>query len=108
MNNPMGTLKTRLESAMDAGIDGITLSAGLHLGTFALIEGHPRFRDVKLGIIVSSARALNLLLKKAERTRRLPDYVIVEGPLSLDAEEPRVLEEGRNIILSKEKANIIV
>ncbi|MEE8287665.1 MAG: nitronate monooxygenase, partial [Gammaproteobacteria bacterium] len=30
MNNPGGTLKTRLESAMDAGIDGITLSAGLH------------------------------------------------------------------------------
>jgi nitronate monooxygenase len=82
MNNPAGTLKTRLESAMDAGIDGITLSAGLHLGTFSLIENHPRFRDVKLGIIVSSARALNLLLKKAARTQRLPDYVIVEGPLA--------------------------
>ena len=82
MNNPMGTLKTRLMSAMDAGIDGITLSAGLHLGTFALMEDHPRFREVKLGIIVSSTRALNLLLKKAARTRRLPDYVIVEGPLA--------------------------
>lgn len=82
MNNPSGTLKTRLESAMDAGIDGITLSAGLHLGTFALIEEHPRFRDVKLGIIVSSVRALKLLLKKVSRTRRLPDYVIVEGPLA--------------------------
>jgi nitronate monooxygenase len=67
---------------MDAGIDGITLSAGLHLGTFALIQDHPRFRDIKLGIIVSSARALNLLLKKAARTERLPDYVIVEGPLA--------------------------
>ncbi len=82
MNNPAGTLKTRLESAMDSGIDGITLSAGLHLGSFALIEDHPRFRDVLLGIIVSSARALKLLLKKASRTRRLPDYVIVEGPLA--------------------------
>ncbi len=82
MNNPMGTLKTRLRSAMDAGIDGITLSAGLHLGTFALMEDHPRFRDVKLGIIVSSTRALNLLLKKAARTHRLPDYVVVEGPLA--------------------------
>jgi nitronate monooxygenase len=82
MNNPMGTLKTRLISAMDAGIDGITLSAGLHLGTFSLMEEHPRFRDVKLGIIVSSSRALNLLLKKAARTQRLPDYVIVEGPLA--------------------------
>ena len=82
MNNPVGTLKTRLESAMDAGIEGITLSAGLHLSSFSLIEDHPRFRDVKLGIIVSSTRALNLLLKKAARTRRLPDYVIVEGPLA--------------------------
>jgi nitronate monooxygenase len=82
MNNPLGTLKTRLESAMDSGIDGISLSAGLHLGTFSLIQDHPRFHDVKLGIIVSSARALNLLLKKAARTQRLPDYVIVEGPLA--------------------------
>lgn len=82
MNNPAGTLKTRLESAMDAGIDGITLSAGLHLGTFSLIEDHPRFRDVKLGIIVSSVRALKLLLKKSSRTGRAPDYVIVEGPLA--------------------------
>jgi len=82
MNNPGGTLKTRLESAMDSGIDGVTLSAGLHLGTFSLIEEHSRFRDVKLGIIVSSVRALKLLLKKAARTRRLPDYVIVEGPLA--------------------------
>ena len=82
MNNPLGTLKTRLESAMDSGIDGITLSAGLHLGTFSLIKDHPRFHDVKLGIIVSSARALNLLLKKAARTQRLPDYIIVEGPLA--------------------------
>ena len=82
MNNPAGTLKIRLESAMDAGIDGITLSAGLHLGTFALIEEHPRFHDVKLGIIVSSVRALKLLLKKVSRIRRLPDYVIVEGPLA--------------------------
>lgn len=82
MNNPAGTLKTRLESAMDSGIDGITLSAGLHLGTFALIEEHPRFRDIKLGIIVSSVRALKLFLKKTSRTRRAPDYVIVEGPLA--------------------------
>lgn len=82
MNNPSPTLGTRLRSAMDAGIDGITLSAGLHLGSFALIEDHPRFRDVMLGIIVSSARALKLFLKKSARTRRLPDYVVVEGPLA--------------------------
>ncbi|MBT0962359.1 nitronate monooxygenase [Denitromonas iodatirespirans] len=82
MNAPKETLRVRLRAAMDAGIDGITLAAGLHLGSFALIEDHPRFRDVKLGIIVSSLRALQLFLKKSARTGRLPDYVVVEGPLA--------------------------
>lgn len=82
MNAPKETLKIRMSAALDAGIDGITLAAGLHLGSFALIEDHPRFRDAKLGIIVSSVRALQLFLKKNSRTGRLPDYVVVEGPLA--------------------------
>ena len=82
MNAPKDTLRVRLRSALDAGIDGVTLAAGLHLGSFALIEDHPRFRDVKLGIIVSSLRALQLFLKKSARTQRLPDYVVIEGPLA--------------------------
>lgn len=82
MNAPKDTLRVRLRTAMDHGIDGITLAAGLHLGSFALIEDHPRFRDVQLGIIVSSLRALQLFLKKSARTGRMPDYVVVEGPLA--------------------------
>ena len=82
MNAPRETLRVRLRSALDAGIDGITLSAGLHLGSFALMEDHPRFRDAKLGIIVSSLRALQLFLRKSARLNRLPDYVVVEGPLA--------------------------
>ncbi len=82
MNAPRETLKVRMEAALDAGIDGITLAAGLHLGSFGLIEEHPRFHDAKLGIIVSSVRALQLFLKKSARTKRLPDYVVVEGPLA--------------------------
>jgi nitronate monooxygenase len=82
MNAPKETLRVRLRSALDAGIDGITLAAGLHLGSFALIEDHPRFRDAQLGIIVSSLRALQLFIKKSARTNRLPDYVVVEGPLA--------------------------
>lgn len=82
MNAPRETLRVRLSAALDAGIDGITLSAGLHLGSFALIEDHPRFRDAKLGIIVSSLRALQLFLRKNARLGRLPDYVVVEGPLA--------------------------
>ncbi|WP_442769687.1 nitronate monooxygenase [Zoogloea ramigera] len=82
MNAPRETLRVRLATALDAGVDGITLAAGLHLGSFALIEDHPRFRDAKLGIIVSSLRALQLFLRKSARTNRLPDYVVVEGPLA--------------------------
>ena len=81
MNAPQAKPCARaLSAALDAGIDGITMSAGLHLGSFALIADHPRFRDAKLGIIVSSVRALQLFLRKISRLDRLPDYIIVEGP----------------------------
>jgi NAD(P)H-dependent flavin oxidoreductase YrpB (nitropropane dioxygenase family) len=82
MNSPRDTLQVRLNSALDAGIDGITLSAGLHLGSFALMADHPRFRDAQLGIIVSSVRALQLFLRKTARLNRLPDFVVIEGPLA--------------------------
>lgn len=82
MNAPKETLKVRLHEALSAGIDGITLAAGLHLGSFALMEDHPRFRDARLGIIISSVRALQLFLRKSARTNRLPDFVVVEGPLA--------------------------
>jgi nitronate monooxygenase len=82
MNAPKETLRVRLSAALDAGVDGITLAAGLHLGSFGLIEDHPRFRHAYLGIIVSSLRALQLFLRKNARLGRLPDYVVVEGPLA--------------------------
>lgn len=82
MNAPKETLRVRMRAALDAGIDGITLAAGLHLGSFSLIEDHPRFRDSLLGIIVSSARALQLFIRKTMSCNRLPDYVVVEGPLA--------------------------
>jgi len=82
MNNPKETLQARMIAAMDAGVDGITLSAGLHLGSMALVKDHPRFRDVMMGIIVSSPRALKLFLTKSARLKRLPDFVVVEGPLA--------------------------
>ena len=82
MNAPRETLRVRLHEALSAGIEGITLSAGLHLGSFALMEDHPRFRDAKLGIIVSSLRALQLFLRKNSKLNRLPDFIVVEGPLA--------------------------
>jgi nitronate monooxygenase len=82
MGAPADTLRSRLRAALDAGIDGITLSAGLHTGSLRLIEDHPRFRDAQIGIIVSSVRALRIFLKGAARLDRLPDYIVVEGPLA--------------------------
>jgi nitronate monooxygenase len=82
MGSPAETLKTRLSAAMDGGIDGITLSAGLHTSSLRLIADHPRFRDVNIGIIVSSVRALKIFLRSGKRVDRLPDYIIVEGPLA--------------------------
>ena len=82
LNNPKETLKIRLLSALDAGIDGISMGAGLHLGSYSLMSDHPRFRDAKLGVIVSSLRALKLFLAKTAKYKRLPDYVVVEGPLA--------------------------
>lgn len=82
MNAPRETLRVRLHGALSAGIDGITLSAGLHLGSFALMEDHPRFRDAKLGIIVSSLRALQIFMRKNAKLNRLPDYIVIEGPLA--------------------------
>ena len=82
MNAPKETLRVRMRAALDAGVDGITLAAGLHLGSFSLVEDHPRFRDAFLGVIVSSLRALQLFIRKTVNCRRLPDYVVVEGPLA--------------------------
>ncbi len=82
MGAPADTLRARLRGALDGGIDGITLSAGLHNGTLKLMEDHPRFRDTKVGIIVSSVRALKIFLRGADRVNRAPDYIIVEGPLA--------------------------
>jgi len=82
MNRPVETLRARLRAALDGGIEGITLSAGLHLRSLSLIEDHPRFRDVNLGIVVSSAKALKVFLTRAAKMLRLPDYVVVEGPLA--------------------------
>lgn len=82
MNNSTATLKVRLAAAMDAGIDGITLAAGLNLRTLDLISDHERFHDVKIGIVISSVRALSIFLKRATQLERLPDYIVVEGPLA--------------------------
>ena len=82
MASPGDTLRARLCAALEGGIDGVTLSAGLHNSSLKLMADQPRFRDVKIGIIVSSVRALKIFLRSGKRVNRLPDYVVVEGPLA--------------------------
>lgn len=82
MNASAATLKTRLNAALDGGIDGITLSAGLHLSSMKLVQDNPRFREALIGIVVSSTRALQIFMKRAQAVNRLPDYIVVEGPLA--------------------------
>lgn len=82
MGAPLDTLRARLNAALEGGIDGITLSAGLHTHSMGLMKDNPRFRDAKIGTIVSSVRALKIFLRSARRVDRMPDYVIVEGPLA--------------------------
>jgi len=65
--------------AAEAGADLIISGAGLPLKLPEYVEGY----DVALVPIVSSARALNLICKTWKRRyNRLPDAVILEGPLS--------------------------
>lgn len=82
MNGAVETLRTRLNAALDAGISGITLSAGLHLSSLRLMQDNKRFKEALIGIVVSSSRALQLFLKRSSQVGRLPDYVVVEGPLA--------------------------
>lgn len=82
MGNPEETLRARIAAQMDAGVDGITLSAGLHKGSLGLVADQARFHDVKFGIIVSSVRALKIFLRSGSKYNRKPDYIIVEGPLA--------------------------
>jgi nitronate monooxygenase len=69
-----------VRDACEAGADMIITGAGLPL---SLPEATKDFPDVALVPIVSTAKALRILARRWEKTHgRLPDAVIVEGPLS--------------------------
>jgi nitronate monooxygenase len=65
--------------ACDGGIDIIITGAGLPINMPEFTKNYP---DVALVPIVSSARALRLICRKWKRYGKIPDAVIVEGPLS--------------------------
>jgi nitronate monooxygenase len=68
-----------VKDACRSGIDMIITGAGLPL---KLPEYAKEYPDVALIPIVSSVRALKLIMKKWEKHNRKPDAIIVEGPLS--------------------------
>ncbi|BCV25577.1 nitronate monooxygenase family protein [Gelria sp. Kuro-4] len=66
-----------VRTAVRAGIDIIFSGAGLPLNLPALVKGS----NVKIGPIISSARAAGLICKHWDKKhRRPPDVVVVEGP----------------------------
>ncbi|QKE28111.1 nitronate monooxygenase [Arcobacter acticola] len=68
-----------VRDACEAGFNMIITGAGLPTN---MPEFTKDFPDVALIPIVSSARALKLICKKWKRYNKIPDAVIVEGPLS--------------------------
>ena len=68
-----------VHDACEAGANIIITGAGIPTNMPEFTKDYP---DVALVPIVSSARALKLICKKWKRYDRLPDAVIVEGPLS--------------------------
>ncbi len=68
--------------SMDGGVDAIVSGAGLPMALPELAKQHERNEEVALIPIVSSGRAMEVICKRWSRTGRLPDAVVVEGPLA--------------------------
>ena len=68
-----------VKDSCEAGADIIITGAGLPTNMPEFTKEYP---DVALVPIVSSARALSLIVRKWKRYNKIPDAVIVEGPLS--------------------------
>jgi len=63
--------------AMEAGIDAVVVGAGLPLDLPDLAADHP---DVALVPILSDSRGVQLVIRKWERKKRMPDAIVLEHP----------------------------
>jgi nitronate monooxygenase len=63
--------------ALDCGIDAVVVGAGLPLDLPDLASNHPRAALIP---ILSDARGVQLLVRKWERKKRLPDAIVLEHP----------------------------
>jgi nitronate monooxygenase len=66
-----------VKKALEAGIDAVVVGAGLPLDLPDLASDHP---DAMLVPILSDARGVQLIVKKWERKKRLPDAIVIEHP----------------------------
>ena len=63
--------------ALECGIDAVVVGAGLPLDLPDLAQDHPQALLVP---ILSDARGVQLLVRKWERKKRLPDSIVIEHP----------------------------
>ena len=63
--------------ALESGIDAVVVGAGLPLDLPDLAQDHPKALLVP---ILSDARGVQLLVRKWERKKRLPDAIVIEHP----------------------------
>jgi nitronate monooxygenase len=68
--------------SMDGGVDVIISGAGLPLALPEIVKSHPRQEEVALVPILSSGRAVEVVFKRWSRSGRMPDGIVVEGPLA--------------------------
>ncbi len=78
----INTYEDSVLGSMDGRVDAIISGAGLPMALPEIVKQHPRANDVALIPIVSSGRATEVIFKRWSRSGRLPDALIVEGPLA--------------------------
>jgi nitronate monooxygenase len=78
----INTYEDSVLGSMDGGVDAIISGAGLPMALPEIVKNHHRADEVALIPIVSSGRATDIILKRWSRSGRLPDALIVEGPLA--------------------------
>ncbi|HEY4956911.1 MAG TPA: nitronate monooxygenase [Caldimonas sp.] len=66
-----------VKRALECGIDAVVVGAGLPLDLPDLAQDHPQAALVP---ILSDARGVQLVVKKWERKKRLPDAIVIEHP----------------------------
>jgi nitronate monooxygenase len=66
-----------VKQALASGIDAIVVGAGLPLDLPDLAKDHPKTLLIP---ILSDARGIQLIVKKWERKKRLPDAIVIEHP----------------------------